>query len=153
MSTNEIAVSAAQLKGQICNFTEVYGVKVLKTKGGVDLVTIAEGLHEQLAKFSEILNDLVERVEKIEVEGSPATSGGVGEQGPPGPPGVGRDGIDGADGRDGLQGPAGPRGPRGKAGELRDLSDVDLNGVSEGSILVYRNKKWVVEPPEEDDEE
>lgn len=144
------AVSSTHLKGQLCNLTEIYGVKTLKTKSGTDLVLIAEGLAEQLAKFSEILNDLTERIEKVELNGAPGGAGKDGVPGVPGPPG--RDGVDGVDGRDGLQGPAGPRGPRGKAGELRDLADVDLNGVSEGSFLVYRGKKFVVETSEEDDE-
>lgn len=152
MPTSEIAVSAVTLRGETCNFTDITGVRMLKTKGGTDLVNIAEGLHEQLLKFTEILNDLTERVEKIEKDGG----GGAGTPGPPGPPGAsgksGRDGIDGEDGKDGLS-VTGARGPRGKAGEMRDLSDIDLSGLTDGAILVFRGKKWVVEAPEEDDEE
>lgn len=148
--TNENSVSAVRLRGEFCNLTTIEGVRTLKTKGGVDLVNIAEGLHEQLLKFTEILNDVTDRVENLEKNGV----GGTGERGPAGPPGPpGRDGVDGEDGKDGVQGATGPRGPRGKAGSLRDLGDVNLDGVCEGAILVYRGGKFVVEAPEDDDED
>jgi hypothetical protein len=150
--TSEIAVSAVTLRGETCNFTDITGVRTLKTKGGADLVNIAEGLHEQLLKFTEILNDLTERVEKIEKDGG-GGAGTPGAQGPPGPTSIGRDGVDGADGKDGLS-ITGPRGPRGKsASEFRDLSDIDLTGLTDGAILVFRGKKWVVEAPDDDEEE
>ncbi len=148
--TNENSVSAVRLRGEFCNLTTIEGVRTLKTKGGVDLVNIAEGLHEQLLKFTEILNDVTERLENLEKNGV----GGSGERGEPGPPGPpGPPGVDGEDGNDGVQGPQGARGPRGKAGTLRDLSDINLDGVCEGAILVHRGGKWVVEPPEDDEDD
>jgi hypothetical protein len=146
MSTSEISLSAVTLKGDRCNFTDITGVRTLKTKGGVDLVNIAEGLHEQLLKFTEILNDLSGRVERIEKDGS-GGSGTEGTQGVPGPAGPA-----GEDGKDGLS-ITGPKGPRGKNSEFRDLSDVDLTGLTDGAILVFRGKKWVVEAPSDSDDE
>ena len=152
--SSEIAVSAVTLRGETCNFTDITGVRTLKTKAGTDLVNIAEGLHEQLLKFTEILNDLSERVEKIEKDGG-GGSGTPGAPGPPGPAGPrGADGVDGEDGKDGLS-VTGPRGPRGKASssQVRDLTDVDLNGLTDGAILVFRGDKWCVEAPDESDDE
>ena len=152
MSTSENAVSAVTLRGQTCNFTDITGVRKLVTKGGIDLVNIGEGLHEQLLKITEILNDLTQRIEKIEKDGG-GGSGTMGAQGPPGPAGVrGGDGIDGEDGKDGLS-ITGARGPRGKSSEFRDLSDIDLTGLTDGAILVFRGKKWVVEAPSDSDQE
>ena len=120
MPTSEIAISAVTLRGETCNFTDITGVRTLKTKAGTDLVNIAEGLHEQLLKFTEILNDLNDRVEKIEKDGG-GGSGTPGAVGPPGPSGTpGSSGTDGEDGKDGLS-VTGPRGPRGKAAVVKSV--------------------------------
>ena len=151
MSNNQESLQAVRLRGEVCNLTEIHGVRTLKTKAGTDLVTIAEGLHEQLLKFSEIISDLTERVKELEINGVKDSS--APKDGVPGPPGPKCEtGPAGDDGRDGLQGPAGPRGPRGKVEQLGDIADIDLNGVQDGCVLVRRGKKWVVELLGEDDE-
>ena len=129
------------IRGEMANLTNIAGVKSLKTKGGLEIVALAENFNTNLTKMSEIIADLSARVKAMET--APSGVGPAGPAGPPGPPG--RDGTDGIDGRDGLQGAPGPRGPRGKVERLGDISDVDLNGVQDGCILVFRDKKWVLE--------
>jgi len=141
MSTNETSGSFPRLRGELCNFTDITGVKSLVTKTGTDLVNVAEGLHEQLTQFQKLLNDLVDRIKKLEAGGVGSATAVAGPAGPVGP--VGPKGENGVDGRDGL---AGPRGPRGTAEKLRDIGDVDLTGLCDGALLVYKESesKWVV---------
>lgn len=158
MSTNETSLSATKIRGEFCNFTDIRGVKSLKSNTGVDIINVAEGLHDQLVKFTNLVSEFSERISTLENKvnsGNTKVPNDIAERlsaiersiadgslrGPEGPPGV--------DGRDGLRGPAGERGPRGVVEKLQDIKDVDLNGVSEGSILVYRKNKWVTEVLEE----
>ena len=174
MSTNEISGSFVTLRGERCNFTQIHGVDVLKTRAGTDLVTIADGLHENLKKMAEMVAALETEVHLLKtkpvVEGLDqklaefhqrihACESRHGVQGPAGPEGPagrdgkdgknGRDGKDGADGEEGSSGPVGPAGPAGKRDlKMQDLKDVDYKNIAEGCILVYRNSKWVMEVPE-----
>jgi hypothetical protein len=163
MSSNENSVSARQIRGELCNFTDIRGVKSLKSNTGLDIINVAENLHDQLVKFTKLMSEVSERVSTLEnklngtgpapklssdlvdrltaIEKSIADGSLRGPMGPAGPAGA-----DGVDGRDGLKG---ERGPRGVVEKLRDIQDVDLNGLTDGAILVYRKNKWVVEVTEE----
>ena len=142
--TNETSGSFPRLRGELCNLTDITGVRSLTTKSGTDLVNVAEGLHEQLTQFQKLLNDCLDRIKKLE-------AGDHGHHGHPvqGPKGDrGETGPAGSDGRDGLPG---PRGPRGSAEKLRDIGDVDLTGLCDGALLVWKqdSEKWVVAVSEE----
>lgn len=142
--SNQVAGSFVALRGENCNFTNVDGLRSLRTSDGVDLVSIGSRLEETLIEYQKIIQDLSARLKKLELDG-------VGKPGTPG-----KDGKDGEPGRDGVQGPKGdpgpqgPRGPRGKVEKLQDVDDVNLDGLVDGSILVWsgEKKQWVVEIPE-----
>lgn len=142
--SNQIAGSFVALRGENCNFTNVDGLKSLRTSDGVDLVTIGVRLENALMESYKKIEDLTARLSKLE-------SAGVGKPGEPG-----KDGKDGEPGRDGIQGPKGdpgpqgPRGPRGKVEKLQDIEDVNLDGLVDGAILVWSadKKQWVVEVTE-----
>jgi hypothetical protein len=136
-------VEAKNLRGQYCNLTDIVGVNSIKTKGGMDIVTISENLHKTLVKFTELIDDLTSRVHALELSSGPGSSNVPGIQGP-----KGEKGDRGERGEDGAEGPMGPRGPKIK--ELREISDVDISNLDDGSILVYRfgkdgRGKWVAE--------
>lgn len=150
MGTQE-NVCATFLKGEKCNLTEIHGVSVLKSKSGVDLINISEGLHLQLVQFTKILGELSERISALESRRTADTSAEVRDlrerlnkleleerQGPEGPAG-----------RDGAQGPRGERGPKGFVEKLSDIKDVNIDGIEDGCILIRRGAMWVVEKTEE----
>lgn len=137
MSTNQIAGSFVALRGENCNLTNVGGLKSLVTAGGIDLVSIGSRLEHALASAELKIEELTERLAKLESNGI-----GQGESG--------QDGRDGLAGPPGPKGPVGPRGPRGKVEKLQDVGDIDLNGLSDGAVLEWsgERKTWVVSLPE-----
>jgi hypothetical protein len=78
-------------------------------------------------------------------EGPPGKDGAAGKEGPAGKPGA--QGPQGPEGPVGEAGPVGIQGPRGKGSDtLQGLTDVCLDGLDNGVILVWSNdkKKWIV---------
>ena len=132
--SNQSAGSFVALRGENCNFTNIEGLKVLKTFNGVDLVNIGTRLENTLVEYTTKIKELEDRLSALEVAG-------VGKEGPPGP-----SGTNGLDGEQGEQGRTGPRGPRGKVDKLADIGDINLNGLDDGAVLEWNSEKsvWVV---------
>jgi hypothetical protein len=118
MSSNEIAVSARYLRGEICALTEVRGVSVLETKKGADVVKIVEGFADSTAKMNKLITDLADRVAYLEKK------------------------LEGSSGP--LKASAADKHAVTK---LKDLKDVKFDAVEEGSLIVYRKGFWVSELP------
>jgi len=123
MSSNEISGSFMSLRGQTCNFTNIEGVSSLNTKSGVDLVNIADGLHESLSSFQKTMNDLLDRVKKLEANGPNVAT------------------------EEPLMGPAGKDGRDAKAFKLEELKNVKVpaGDLKDGSMLAYslKDKVWI----------
>lgn len=145
MSTNEIAGSFVGLRGQRCNFTTIDGVERLVSKGGIDIISVSESLHEQLIKYTAVLTNISGRLEKLEKQiekgGAQGPAGPQGERGPEGPRGPA--GPAGADGADGLPGKSAR-----SISKFADLVDIDVQNAKEGSVPVLRGGVWVAEQME-----
>ena len=126
MSSNEISASYLSLSSERCNFKDISGVKNLTTATGVNLVNIAEGLHESLSKFQQLLNEALDRIKVLESGGS--LGHGSGEVGPMGP-----------------QGPAGPAGKG--VNKLEDIKNVKIpsGSLKDGLVLSYsvKDSAWI----------
>ncbi|WP_368867763.1 BppU family phage baseplate upper protein [Staphylococcus epidermidis] len=109
----------------------------------------------------ELLDDIVEKVMKDNVDIFKGPKGDTGEQGPAGQDGKdgknGINGIDGINGNPGPQGPPGPRGPQGPqgiAGEKGEKGDIGSKGDKgeqgppgkDGTTLSYINTGWIPLP-------
>jgi hypothetical protein len=66
MSSSANTFEATRIRCELCNCTELHGLKKLRTHRGTDLVNIAENMDDKLNKFSEIISDLTERIKEIE---------------------------------------------------------------------------------------
>ncbi len=139
-------ISGKYLRGETCSLSNIYGVEKLETKSGMDIVAISTNIHATLLKYTELIDDLTDRIKKLEMEGPVSGKVVEGPAGPAGPAGpMGLMGPRGQDGENGRDGPAGPRGPRASVDTLRDVKDVTYDGVEEGSVLVMRSGKWTPE--------
>lgn len=152
--------SGETLLGEICSLMNVVGVKSLRTSEGYDVLDKIR-TYDAILKIA--LNELKELKQKVTLlESSGIGKQGVpGPQGPPGPQGLqgsqgppGPKGLDGEPGKDGIQGPRGHNGKDIK--KLADMTDIKLDGVEDGCILVYRlingEGKWVPELTSSDSE-
>lgn len=136
MSSNEVAGSFLALRGENCNFTNIGGLRSLRTENGIDLVALGGKIDTVISSFESKIKALEQKIAELEKNGS----GKVGPPGPAGPAGPsGKDGRDGKDGKD-------AKGAKGKSDKLGDIDDVDLTGLTDGSLLEWNAsvKKWVV---------
>lgn len=141
------------IRGEYCNFTKINGVETLCTKTGVDLVHIAEGLHERLTQFKEIFDKLSDRLDAVEAGGVTTSMENVT---------VNSDELDDVKdeiealkeriisleklpkarhGRDGKHGAEGAPGRDANEFCLGDLKDVDVKGIQDKAILEWSAKK------------
>jgi hypothetical protein len=140
MSSNEVAGSFLALRGENCNFTNVGGLKSLRTESGIDLVALGGKLEALVSAFETRCKLLEQKIADLEKNGS----GKAGPTGPAGP--AGPTGPAGPAGPAGPRGESGAKGPKGKTDKLDEIGDVDLTGLTDGSLLEWNAvaKKWVV---------
>lgn len=125
------------LKAENATVLYLRGVKIFEDEYGNDLFkTLRKGTSGGSSELESVLATLLKRVETIEgfLQNLP-------------PPGKGPKGDKGEPGEPGETGPQGPQGPRGKgATNLVDLSDVNIDGLDDGAVLMWslKQKKWVV---------
>jgi hypothetical protein len=121
------------IKGENCNFIRVKGLRVLEDEFGNDLLKIIRGGISSGGASSEIktsISNILLRLEAMEkfLQNMPNTATNA-------TPEV-------------IQGPPGIQGPRGAPGakKLSELTDVNLDGLDDGAILVWssKDKKFVV---------
>lgn len=154
------SVHAKSFGGEIFYGREFTGLEKIITSDGIDIVKVIRELkgtcapssntNEKCSLFENKINYLENEIKNLQniVQSLRNTSqqGIPGPQGPPGPRGErGEKGEQGEPGEPGLQG---PKGKDAKAVRVRDLVDVDLNGVEEGAVLVYKNGTFVPIVPE-----
>lgn len=127
------------LKGENCTLMKIRGVQILEDSYGNDILALVRngGSGSNSSELESALSTMSQRIEAIEkyLQNLPnPTQGPKGDQGEPGEPGE--------------QGDPGPQGPRGRDGAktVAALSDVNLDGLDDGAILVWssKEKKWVV---------
>ena len=130
MSSNEVAGSFLALRGENCNFTNIGGIKSLRTENGIDLVALGSKIDSVITSFESKIKIFEQKIAELEKNGG-------GKAGPPGP--AGPMGPSGKDGKD-------AKGAKGKSDKLGDIEDVDLSGLTDGSLLEWNAsvKKWVV---------
>jgi hypothetical protein len=131
------------LKGENCTLLKVRGVKILEDEYGVDLLKlIRKGGSSNSSDIEAALSNLLARLDAVEkyLQNMPPPAAATGVAGPRGPKGD--------KGEDGEPGEPGAQGPRGAAGakSFKELSDVNLDGLDDGAIMVWsaKEKKWVV---------
>lgn len=135
------------LKGENCTLLKIRGVKILEDDQGRDLLKILRsgGGGADSSEITAALTNVLQRIDTIEkyLQTMPPPSAGV----------KGPKGDKGDKGEDGEPGEPGPQGPRGKDGAktLSALTDVNLDGLEDGAVLVWsaKDKKWVVSLEEE----
>jgi len=131
------------IKGENCTFLKIRGVKILEDEYGVDLLKVIRrgGASSSSSDVEAALSNVLLRLDAIEKylqnmppPVAPVASGVAGPRGPKGD--------------DGEPGEPGAQGPRGAAGakKLSELTDVNLDGLDDGAILVWsaKEKKFVV---------
>lgn len=128
------------LKGENCTLLKVRGVKILEDEHGVDLLKIIRKGGSNASSDVEVtISNLLNRIDAVEkyLQNMPAPSAAAAIPGPKGPKGD--------DGEPGEMGPQGPRGASG-AKKMAELTDVNLDGLDDGAILVWsaKEKKFVV---------
>jgi hypothetical protein len=132
------------IKGENCTFMKIRGVKILEDENGVDILKLIRTGKTSNAASSEVeatISNLLHRIDAVEKYlqnmPPPVASGVPGPKGPKGDKGD-----------EGIQGEMGPQGARGAPGakKLSELTDVNLDGLDDGAILVWsaKEKKFVV---------
>jgi len=127
-----------RLKGEICALSDIRGVRALIDDRNVDIIQVIRNGGLNGASSTQI-TELSYRLTAIETylanlpPPQAASAAVVGQRGPPG---------------ESIEGPAGIQGPRGAPGAktFRELTDVNLDGLDDGGIMVWsaKDKKWVV---------
>jgi hypothetical protein len=122
------------------------GLKVLEDDQGNDLLKLLrKGGGSGSSELEAVVTNLLQRIDTIEkyLQTMPPPSAAV----------KGTKGEQGEQGEPGEPGPQGPQGPKGKDGAktLSALTDVNLDGLDDGAVLVWsaKDKKWVVSLEEE----
>jgi len=118
------------------------GLKVLEDDQGNDLLKLLRkgGGSSGSSELEAVVTNLLQRIDTVEkyLQNMPPPSTGIkgpkGDKGDQGEPGEqGEPGAQGAKGRDGAK-------------TMSALTDVNLDGLDDGAVLVWsaRDKKWVV---------
>jgi hypothetical protein len=171
MTTNENAVSAVHLRGETCNLTNVHGVKTFVTKGGLDIINVAEGLHDTLTKVNALMKELNSRVDDLSsrvalVEKNSSRIDELTARVAVSEKTNSNQRVDDLSNRfSGLSSRIDDLGSRvstfdelgsrvtsienKRQPKLQELSDVNATGITDGAILVFRKGKFVAELTEE----
>lgn len=123
------------LKAENCTIQKLRGIQILEDDKGNDLLKlIRKGGNGSSSDVDSVISNIIQRIDNIEKflqNMPPPQKGPKGDQGEPG-----------------EMGPVGPQGPKGKSGasKVAELTDVNLDGLDDGAMLVWssKDKKWVV---------
>lgn len=140
----------ANLRGQNCNLTRIVGVETLLTKSGVDLVKGVDGL-DKISQYVDTIETLTRRIDHLEMllknlqhqvssqpVQQPVVQQPVVQQvaQPVNTSAVVKQVLDSID----LESLRGPRGFKGSS-ELNSLTDVNVDDLEEGAMLVWKFDK------------
>lgn len=121
------------LKGENCTFLKIRGVQILEDYEGNNLISAIKNINTKSSEGSlvTILTQRVDALEKhIKFLTDQVTKLSETKS------------IKGDKGDTGESGSTGPQGPRGKNCEkLQDLTDVDINGIDDGSVPSWSSEK------------
>lgn len=97
-------------------------------------------LEQKMNQAITTINNTLKCMDQLRTQSSVQTSPQPGPQGPPGP--IGPPGPQGKIGKTGLKGPKGD-----SITKLGTIPDVDINGLSDGCVLVWSEDKgkWVAQ--------